>query len=175
MNYTEESKRRKGSHLLLRAAGCLTALAVLLSALPSVWPSVARSQQSSMRLNSSAQAQAEPRRRISPTRAAQPSPLEPSTQDPNTVSPPLADPASPLGSELESCDKADGVEPVSLPSAKGEIKLDRCYRGRDRLVCSFEVLSSEAKTLLENYRNIVEANYPELGTVDDVCRIKPDG
>ena len=106
-------------------------------------------------------------------RAAQPSPVEPSTQDPNT-SLPLADPASPLGSELVSCDKADGVEPVSLPGAKGEIKLDRCYRGRDRLVCSFRALSSEAKTLLENYRNIVDANYPELGTVDDVCRIKPD-
>ena len=86
---------------------------------------------------------------------------------------PLADPASPLGSELVSCDKADGVEPVSLPGAKGDIKLDRCYRGRDRLVCSFRALSSEAKTLLENYRNIVEANYPELGSVDDVCRIKP--
>ena len=61
-----------------------------------------------------------------------------------------------------------------MPGAKGEIKLDRCYRGRDRLVCSFTALSSEAKTLLENYRNIVDANYPELGSVDDICRIEPD-
>ena len=173
MNYIEQSKGRKSSHLVLRAAGCLTALAVLLSALPSVWPSVAWSQQSSMRVNPSAQAQAEPRRRLRPTRAAQPLPAEQSTPDPNTIIPPLTDPASPLGSELESCDKADGVEPVSLPGAKGEIKLDRCYRGRDHLVCSFQALSSEA-TLLENYRNIVDANYPELGTVGDVCRIKPD-
>jgi hypothetical protein len=169
MNYIDQSKGR-----VLRAAGCLTALAVLLSALPSVWPSVAWSQQSSMRLNPSAQAQAEPRRSLRPTRTAQPSPVESSAPDPTSVALPAADPASPLGSELESCAKADGVEPVSLPAAKGEIKLDRCYRGRDRLVCSFRALSSEAKTLLENYRNIVDANYPELGTVDDVCRIKPD-
>jgi hypothetical protein len=100
--------------------------------------------------------------------------VEPSAQDPTTINLPAADPASPLGSDLESCDKADGFEPVSLPGAKSEIKLDRCYRGRDRLVCSFRALSSEAKTLLENYRNIVDANYPELGTVDDVCKIKPD-
>jgi hypothetical protein len=158
---------------MLRVAAPLIAMALLLSALPSVWPSVAWGQQSSMQLNSSAQAQAEPRRRLRPTSAAQPSPVEPSTQDPNTISLPLADSASPLWSELESCDKADGVEPVSLPGAKGEIKLDRCYRGRDRLVCSFQALSSEA-TLLENYRKIVDANYPELGTVDDVCRIRPD-
>ena len=157
---------------MLRVATHLLAMAVLFSALPSVWPNVAWGQQSSMQLNSSVQAQAEQRRRLRPTSAAQPSPVEPSTQDPNT-SLPLADPASPLWSELESCDKADGVEPVSLPGAKGEIKLDRCYRGRDRLVCSFGALSSEA-TLLENYQNIVDANYPELGSIDDVCRIEPD-
>ena len=157
---------------MLRIAARLTAMALLFSALPSVWPSVAWSQQSPMQLNSSVQAQAEPRRRLRPTRAAEPSPVEPSAQDP-TTSLPAADPASPLGSELESCDKADGVEPVSLPGAKGEIKLDRCYRGRDGLACSFQALSSEA-TLLENYRNIVDANYPELGSVDDVCRIEPD-
>jgi hypothetical protein len=126
-----------------------------------------------MQSNFSVQAQAEPRKRLRPNRAAQPSPVEPSAPDETTIGLPPADPTSALGSELESCDKADGVEPVSLPGAKGEIKLDRCYRGRDQLVCSFRALSSEAKTLLENYRNIVEANYPELGSVDDVCRIQP--
>ena len=173
MNHIEQSKGIKRSHLVLRAAGCLTAMALLFSPSASFWPSVAWGQQAPMQLNSSVQAQAEPRRRLKPTRAAQPQPVEPSTQDPTTISLPAADPASPLGSELESCDKADGVEPVSLPGAKGEIKLDRCYRGRDRLACSFQALSSEA-TLLENYRNIVDANYPELGSVDDLCRIEPD-
>src|SRR5262245_49090766 len=108
-------QQRNRIQLMLRVAAHLIAMALLYSALLSVWPSVAWSQQSSMRPNASGQAQTEPRRRLSPTRAAQPSPREPSTQDPNTISPPLADPASPLGSELESCDKADGVEPVSLP------------------------------------------------------------
>jgi hypothetical protein len=158
---------------MLLIAARLTTMALLFSASPSVWPSVAWGQQSPMQLNSSVQAQAEARRRLRPTRAAQPSPVEPSTQDPTTINLPAADPASPLGSELESCAQADGVEPVSLPGAKSEIKLDRCYRGRDRLVCTFSALSSEA-TLLENYRNIVDANYPELGSVDDVCRIEPD-
>ena len=174
MNHIEQSKGIKRSHLVLRAAGCLTAMALLFSPSASFWPSVAWGQQAPMQLNSSVQAQAEPRRRLRPTRVAQPQPVEPSTQDPTTISLPAADPASPLGSELESCDKADGVEPVSLPGAKGEIKLDRCYRGRDRLVCGFRALSSEAKILLENYRNIVDANYPELGSVDDLCRIEPD-
>jgi hypothetical protein len=74
-----------------------------------------------------------------------------------------------------SCDKvSEGFEPVSLPGAKGEIKLDRCYRGRDHLVCSFNALLSEAKSLLENYRKIAEANYPELGSVDDVCKRTQD-
>ena len=173
MNHIEQSKGRKGGHLVMRAAAYLTAMALLYSPLASFWPSVAWGQQSPVQLNSSVQAQAEPRRRLRPTRAAQPQPVEPSTQDPTPISLPAADPASPLGSELESCDTADGVEPVSLSGVKGEIKLDRCYRGRDRLACSFRALSSEA-TLLENYRNIVDANYPELGSIDDVCRIEPD-
>jgi hypothetical protein len=165
--------KRKHIHLMLRAAGCLTTIALAYITLPSVCPSVAWGQQSPMQSNFSVQAQAEPRKRLRPNRAAQPSPVEPSAPDATTIGLPAADPTSALGSELESCDKADGVEPVSLPGAKGEIKLDRCYRGRDQLVCSFRALSSEAKTLLENYRNIVEANYPELGSVDDVCRIQP--
>jgi len=167
-------EHRKRIHLMLRAAGCLTTIALLYGPFPSFWSSLAWGQQSAMQLNSSVQAQAEPRRRPKPIHAAQPSPVEPSAPDPTTIAPPATDPTSALGSELESCDKADGVEPVSLPGAKGEIKLDRCYRGRDRLVCSFRALSSEAKSLLENYRKIVDANYPDLGSVDDVCRIEPD-
>ena len=158
---------------MLRAAGCLTTIALAYIILPSACPSVAWAQQSPMQSNFTVYAQAEPRKRLRPNRAAQPSPAEPSAPDATPIGLPAADPTTALGSELESCDKADGVQPVSLPGAKGEIKLDRCYRGRDQLVCSFRALSSEAKVLLENYRNIVEANYPELGSVDDVCRIQP--
>jgi hypothetical protein len=163
-------EHRKRIHLMLRAAGCLTTIALLYSPLPSFWSSVAWGQQSPMQLNSSVQAQAELRRRPRPTPAAQPSPSAP---DPTPIALPAANPASALASELVSCDKADGVEPVPLPGAKGDIKLDRCYRGRERLVCSFRALLSEAKSLL-SYRKTVDANYPELSSVDDVCRIKPD-
>ena len=165
--------KKKHIDLMLRAAGCLTTIALAYIILLSACPSVAWAQQSPMQSNFTVHAQAEPRKRLKPNRAAQPSPVEPSAPDATPIGLPAADPQSALGGELKSCDKADGVEPVSLPGAKGEIKLDRCYRGRDQLVCSFRALSSEAKTLLENYRNIVEANYPELGSVDDVCRIQP--
>jgi hypothetical protein len=57
---------------------------------------------------------------------------------------------------------------------RGPITLDRCYRGRDHLICSSQVLLSEAKSLLENYRHIIDANYPAFGSVDDVCRMTLD-
>jgi hypothetical protein len=162
----------KPIHLVLRAAGCLTALTLLNIPLPGFWSSVAWGQQSPMQLNSPVQAQAEPRRHVAPrpAPAAQPS-FSPSTP----VALPVTNPASALGNALVSCDKgAEGFEPVSWPGARGEIKLDQCYRGRDHLVCSFNALLSEAKSLLENYRRISDANYPELGSVDDVCKKTPD-
>jgi hypothetical protein len=162
-------------HLVLRAAGCLTALTLLSSPLPGFWSSEAWGQQSPTQLNSPVQAQAEPRKRPRPTPAAQPPLVEPSAPNRTPVALPVTNPASALGNALVSCDKeAEGFEPVSLPGARGEIKLDRCYRGRDHLVCSFRALLSEAKSLLENYRKISDANYPELGNVDDVCKKTPD-
>jgi len=118
------------------------------------------------------QAQVEPRRRAP---AAQPPLVEPSAPNRTPIALPVANPASALGNALVSCDKeAEGFEPVSLPGARGEIKLDRCYRGRDHLVCSFSALLSEAKLLLANYSKISDANYPELGSVDDLCKKTPD-
>jgi hypothetical protein len=156
----------KRIRLVLPAAGCLTALTLLNSPLSGFWSSAAWGQQSPTQLNSPVQAQAEPRRR---TPAAQPPLVEPS------VALPVANPASALGNPLVSCDKeAEGFEPVSWPGARGEIKPDQCYRGRDHLVCSFNALLSEAKSLLENYRKIADANYPEVGSVDDVCKKTPD-
>ena len=87
---------------------------------------------------------------------------------------PVIDPSSSLGSALASCDKDAEPEPLSLPSAKSEMKLDRCYRGRDHLACGFSALLKEAKSLLEDYRKIVDSNYPEVGDVNAVCKIKPD-
>ncbi len=172
MIHIEHSKR---IHLMLRAAGCLTAVALLSSSLPGLWSSAAWGQQSPTQLNSPARAQAEPRIRPRATPAAQPLPVEPSAPNLAPVALPVTNPASALGSALASCDKAsEPYEPVSLPGSRGEIKLDRCYRGRDHLVCSFNALLSEAKSLLENYRKIADANYPELGNVNDVCRKTPD-
>jgi hypothetical protein len=166
----------KRIHLVLRAAGCLTALTLLNIPLPGFWSSVAWGQQSPTQLNSPVQAQAEPRRHVAPrpAPAAQPSFLAP-TPNLTPIALPVTNPASALGNALVSCDKAaEGFEPVSWPGVRGEIKLDRCYRGRDHLVCSFRALLSEAKSLLENYRKISDANYPELGNVDDVCKKTPD-
>jgi hypothetical protein len=128
------------------------------------WTNVAWGQQPSAR------AQAELKKRPKAATSAQPSPVKPLPD----ATPVAADPDSGLGRELEACDKAEAVEPVALSGAKGEIKLDRCYRGRNRLLCSFRALSTEAKFLLENYSEIVNASYPELGSIDDVCKIEPD-
>ncbi len=159
---------------MLRAAGFLTTAALLYSSLPGFWSSVAWSQQVPTQLNSPIQTQALPKRYPRPT-PAQPSFVEPSAPNLTPIAVPVANPATALGNALVSCDKeSEGFEPVSLPGARGEIRLDRCYRGRDHLVCSFNALLSEAKSLLENYRNIADANYAELGSVDDVCRRTPD-
>jgi hypothetical protein len=89
--------------------------------------------------------------------------------------PPVAEPTGgALGTALASCDKESQSADLILPSAKGDLKLDRCYRGRDHLVCSFNALLKEARSLLTDYQKIVDARYPELGNVEDVCSIKPN-
>lgn len=80
-----------------------------------------------------------------------------------------------LGAALASCEKeSERSETLALPGARGEVKLDRCYRGRDHLVCSFNALLGEARSLIEEYGRIVEAHYPNVSNVAAVCDIKPD-
>src|SRR5208282_3589382 len=88
---------------------------------------------------------------------------------------PALDPASPLGQALASCDKIR-EEPGSfaLPGLRGDVSLDRCYKGRDHLVCIFNALISEAKSLTDSYTKIVEANYPELNSVESICKLRQD-
>jgi len=154
-------------NLTLRVAGCLTAIAVLHGAVPRFWSSDAWGQQSPAQLNSIGRAQAEPRRYVPrPTPATQPAFLAPSP-----IALPVPNPETALGAALLSCNRdAEGYQPASLPGARSDIKLDQCYRGRDHLVCSLNALLSEAKLLLDNYRKIVEANYPTTGSVEEVCR-----
>jgi hypothetical protein len=108
--------------------------------------------------------------RYNPTQQAKP-------QQERTIiaSTPALDPASPLGQALASCDKIP-EEPglFALPGLKGEVALDRCYKGRDHLVCVFDALTSEAKSLIDSYTKIVEAKYPELNSVDNICKLKRD-
>ena len=105
----------------------------------------------------------------------QPAPVHPPAPTVVPVAMPVADPNSALGSELASCDKSsEGFEAFALPGARGEVKLDRCYRGRDHLVCSFGALLTEARSLLEDYKKIIDANYADLSNLEGVCRIKSE-
>jgi len=98
----------------------------------------------------------------------------PSVSPASPITFPATDASSSLGKALASCEpKADASE-LSLPATRGEIKLDRCYRGRDHLVCQFNALIAEANSLLGNYRKIVDANYPEVRDVGGICTIKED-
>ena len=88
---------------------------------------------------------------------------------------PLANPISPLGNAVEhQCSRGSDPSEFVVPGAKGDIKLDRCYRGRDQLVCEFSALTAEAKSLLENYRQIVATNYPEIQDIGGMCQIQSD-
>jgi hypothetical protein len=112
-------------------------------------------------------------------RAAAPEPEKPTpaaaTPAPPVTPAPTVDPSSPLGRALASCDKlADSSGPFALPASKGEITLDRCYKGRDHQVCVFDALISEAKSLMDTYTKIVDAKYPELDSVDGICKLKHD-
>jgi hypothetical protein len=111
-------------------------------------------------------------KRLSRTPAAKPLPPKPA---------PIAAPVThamsggTLATALASCDKrSQNSEPLTLPGAKGKIKLDRCYRGRDHLVCSFNALLTEAKALFSDYTKIVEIDYPNIDNIAAVCGIKPD-
>jgi hypothetical protein len=80
-----------------------------------------------------------------------------------------------LGQALAACNQDAAVqETFTLPGLKGEVTLDRCYKGRAHLICVFTALSTEAKSLTDSYRKIVDANYPELNSVDGVCQVNPE-
>ena len=110
---------------------------------PAFWSSVAWGQQSRIELP---QVQTEPRTR--PPRAnpiVQPKPVQPSPPNLAPVALPVTDPNSPLGSALASCDKdSESSESLALAGTQGEVKLDRCFRGRNHLVCVLNALRTEA-------------------------------
>ena len=85
---------------------------------------------------------------------------------------PAVDPTSALGQALASCDKDAEQETFALPGLKADVILNRCYKGRAHLICVFNALISEAKSLTNSYTKIVEAKYPEFNTVEKVCHLK---
>jgi hypothetical protein len=102
-------------------------------------------------------------------------PIQPAEAPPVSVPTPAIDPSSALGEALGSCEKvAEPPGSFALPGLKGEVPLDRCYKGRDHLVCFFNALVSEAKNLTDSYARIVEAKYPELNSVENICKVKRD-
>ena len=97
--------------------------------------------------------------------------------DPTPGAPPNAalDHTSALGEALSACDKTVAVQDTfALPGLKGEVTLDRCYKGRAHLICVFTALSAEAKSLTRSYTKIVEAKYTELNSVDGICQLNAE-
>jgi hypothetical protein len=85
---------------------------------------------------------------------------------------PTSDKTSALGQALAACNQdAAAQEAFTLPGLKGEVALDRCYKGRAHLICIFAALGSEAKSLTGTYTKIVDAKYPDLNTVEGVCKV----
>jgi hypothetical protein len=96
-------------------------------------------------------------------------------ENPATPATPAIDATSPLGQALASCDKdAADQETFALPGLKGEVTLDRCYKGHGHLICVFDALIAEAKSLTDSYTPIVDAKYPDFNSVENICQIKPD-
>jgi hypothetical protein len=101
------------------------------------------------------------------------------TPDTTAVPVPLPSPeidkTSALGQALAACNQDAAVqEAFTLPGLKGEVTLDRCYKGRAHLSCVFATLITEAKSLTSSYTKIVDAKYPDLTTVDGVCQLNPE-
>jgi hypothetical protein len=97
------------------------------------------------------------------------------TPVPVSLPSPAFDNTSALGQALAACNQDAAVqEAFTLPGLKGEVTLDRCYKGRAHLICVFTALSTEAKSLTSSYTKIVDAKYPDLTTVDGVCQLNPE-
>jgi hypothetical protein len=84
---------------------------------------------------------------------------------------PAIDQTTALGQALTACDQEADQGPFTLPGLKGEVTLDRCYKGRAHLICFFTAIGTEAKSLTSSYTKIVDAKYPDLNTVDSVCHV----
>lgn len=105
-----------------------------------------------------------PRRREEPRQETQAPAPAPAT--------PAINASTPFGQALASCDQSQAEDAqFGLPGLKGEIKLDRCYRGRKHLSCRIDTVINEGKALTDEYTRIVEAKYQEVTNLGDICKI----
>lgn len=85
---------------------------------------------------------------------------------------PAINASTPFGQALASCDQSQAEDTqFGLPGLKGEIKLDRCYRGRKHLACRIDTVVGEGKALTDEYTRIVDAKYQEVTNLADICKI----
>ena len=85
---------------------------------------------------------------------------------------PTVESTSALGQALAACEKDAAVQDAfALPGLKNEVTLDRCYKGRAHLVCVFNALIADAKSLTDSYTKVVDAKYPDINSVDGICKL----
>jgi hypothetical protein len=129
-------------------------------------------------VSDTASAQQQQRLQVRPA-ASGINPPQQTNTTPDTTPVPLAlpgptdDKTSALGQALAACNQDTAKEAFTLPGLKGEVTLDRCYKGRAHLICVFTALGTEAKSLTGTYTKVVSAKYPDLNTVEGVCQISP--
>lgn len=116
------------------------------------------------------------RRRRDRDRDNDPPPQRQETQAPAPATPasPAINASTPFGQALAACDAQQEETQYGLPGLKGEIKLDRCYRGRKHLACRIDIVLGEGKSLTDEYTRIVEAKYQEVTNLADICKIDLD-
>ncbi len=83
-------------------------------------------------------------------------------------------PKESLTEALAQCNAPKESQPISLPGKKGDVQLNRCYRGRQHLSCVIAAMVAEANSIKHDYADIVAADYPDLKTLDSICRLSPD-
>ena len=167
--HSEERSYPKHIALLAALFLPLGAIALLSDAASAQQPQ----QQHQQRPQQLAQARRTATRTNPPERAnTTPDPTPDTTPVPVALPSPAIDSTSALGQALAACNQNAAVqEAFTLPGLKGEVTLDRCYKGRAHLICVFTALSSEAKSLTGTYTKIVDAKYPDLNTVEGVCKV----
>lgn len=167
-------ERVKRLGLRLCVAGCLGTTALVCGPLP-LWSSPGWAQQARTGPLSPGRAQVEPRKHATPVSSLRHSSSPHLRPDITPVALPVTDASLAFRSALTSCDKAaEDFQPIPLPGTKGEVHLDSCYRGREHLACTYDALSKEAKSLLQNYSGIIHARYSKVANLRDICKFKPD-